>query len=257
MQIYKICENCENLLPGNKCTLFQKDPDGEFLRTKMLTESTCLLKEKNIDKEEIPIDRFVLTEELTRYAIKLARIVAKEGFDAIIGAARSGLLVATPIATFLHLPLFSISPVSGELRALGSGFRLKDDGKFKPKHILFIDDTIASGTTLKQIYKKLKEHNFVPSASAVAFAGPNVRNLVTYAAALYRLPHYLEWCFVNTGWARTMAYDFDGILCEDPTVYDTDPAYKEFLLYAKPLYLPKIFPINIISARCEYTRTRS
>ena len=258
MSIYKLCEGCKHLLLGNKCDLFREDPEGKFLRESILTEGACHFKEKNtFNEEEIPVDRFILTEDLVRYAIKLAGVVAKEGFDAVIGAARSGLLAATPIATLLHLPLFSISPVSGELLALGSGFRLGDAGNSVPKRSLFVDDTISNGGTIKHIYRILKEHNIVPAASAAIFASPHVVNLVTYTAALYRQPHYLEWCFVNTFWAQKMAYDFDGILCEDPTVYDTDPAYKEFILHAKALYLPKMFPINIISARCEYTRPGS
>jgi hypothetical protein len=57
-------------------------------------------------------------------------------------------------------------------------------------------------------------------------------------------PHYLEWCLFNCGYARKMAYDFDGVLTREGT--------------SRLMYAPRKYEVPlIITGRLESERTRS
>lgn len=249
------CQACRHFLPDGGCRMFRTGCDAHQRRAAALRNGCRFRRVKGIEPTTIPKDAFVTTADLIRLSQGLARELASENFDAVIGVARSGIIAASTIAVELHLPLFSVSPVSGRLHALGSGWRLGDEGNATPRAALLVDDTVANGHTLEKVRSTIKE---IPiAAGAAILVNPDKRETVDFAAATYPLPHYLEWCFVNTQWARNMAFDFDGILCDDPAFPDDDPAYAQFLINAPAKYLPRLLPAVIVSARCEWTRQDS
>jgi uncharacterized HAD superfamily protein len=77
---------------------------------------------------------------------------------------------------------------------------------------------------------------------------------------IYERPHFLEWNFPNAWVYANMAYDFDGIFCEDcPSEADDDGRrYEEFLRSAAPKYLPRNYPVKlIVTARLEKWRSQT
>lgn len=96
------------------------------------------------------------------------------------------------------------------------------------------------------------------SRAAVVYAHPTGRSAVDFTVAVLPGQHFLEWNWPNTGHAEQMAFDFDGILCEDIPIEDCDGGsrYERALENAKPLHLPRRKPIPlIVTARHERFRS--
>ena len=210
-----------------------------------------------IDSPTIATDTYITTERLIADAGRLIALLPPD-VDAVVGIARSGLLPATVIATRLHLPLWQIGK-GGPLEPVGAGGRMRGTPHPpRPKHALLIDDTAASGGSLREA-ASLIEHAW-PSATltrAVIYAHPMGRRSVDFAVAILPGQHYLEWNWANAGHGQRAAFDFDGILCEDIALEDCDdgPRYVSALQHAKPLHLPRLKPIPlIVTARHERYR---
>jgi len=91
----------------------------------------------------------------------------------------------------------------------------------------------------------------------LALYGPrDVRSLVDHLGYFYERPHFLEWCFGNTMLTESMAFDMDGVICEDVTAPDGTEEYEYFIDHARPLYPPRV-PVVIITAREERYRDRT
>lgn len=200
----------------------------------------------------IPPSKFIKTSKLVEDTITTVGFLSQidERIKGIIGIPRSGLIPASILATNMHLPLFSIDK-EGKLIQLQTGGRAENlsitDGKW-----LLVDDTCVSGTAIKKAAEKLglSRDEYV----SLAIYCDNLKS-VDFGAFLYYAPHFLEWCFVNTFYAKHAYFDLDGIICEDwidPKGEYTEfgnPDRIKFLYNAKPIYLPRKFPIKIITAR--------
>lgn len=202
---------------------------------------------------ELPPSRFVTWTDLTECGCLLARTLARENITSVIGVPRSGLFLANLIAVYLHIPLFAFDQKRRCLRTIGAGGRLPNSTDLGGNPVL-VDDTVSSGRTLNYVWEVLRGHYGIRNClKLVAYSSEWGEGLVDMAGWYYERPHYLEWCFVNTFWARSFAYDFDGVLCEDFVGGDATQ-YKRHLEEAKALYVPRLFPIFVVSARLEETR---
>lgn len=181
--------------------------------------------------------------------------------DLVVGVARSGLLPAGLVATWLHVPLRVISHDRG-LTEIGGGGRMQvlpnRDWSPTPKIVALIDDTAASGREMRRLVPLVRAA--YPDARiirAVVYAHPRGRRQVDVCVAEYPGPHYLEWNIHNSGHAFRGAYDFDGVLCRDIAREDDDdgPRYRLALEHAVPLNFPRRTPISlIVTARHERYR---
>lgn len=243
-ELHSLCSGCVWLLDSH-CTRI-KGCDAERLRGIYASRGHCPFKRLKMYTEPIiEPDVFVTLERLAALSRDMALYVAKEGFDAVIGIARSGLIPASIVAVMNHLPLWMVSPYSRTFGPASSGFRLADPGTEKPKRPILIDDTTSSGNSLRIAQAVLKDRGVDVAARAVVLCSPSTRDKVDFCCAIYEKPHYLEWCFANTFWAAEMAYDMDGIICADDA---------PDIITAAPLYLPKVNPAVIISARPDTVR---
>ena len=70
---------------------------------------------------------------------------------------------------------------------------------------------------------------------------------------LYRV---FQWNYLNHVFLKEAAFDIDGVLCVDPTREENDdgPKYKNFILNARPLFIPKHKIPYIITSRLEQYR---
>ena len=130
-----------------------------------------------------------------------------------------------------------------------------------PHCVLVVEDTASTGKSIAM------------AAEVVARRWPNAKiiNAVVYATTsgsahcdligrTYERPHFLEWNFPNAWMYKNMAYDFDGIFCEECPPGDDDDGrrYEEFLRNAAPKYLPRKYPVRlIITARLEKWRPQT
>lgn len=260
LDIYAQCQNCDHVRPQNRCAMFSAGCDAEQRRRVALARGCRYFRpqprrEKHAANKTLPAWQFVTTAELVADALRLAAELPASDFDGIVGVARSGLIPAAVIATHYHLPLWVVSPMTGRVNAIGSGYRLGDSGRPPDGRLLIVDDTACGGNTMRKVLdvlaKILPAHNLY---TAAAYATSDAATELDAVACVYPKPHFLEWNFANSHFAKDTAFDMDGIICVDPHCYDTDPAYKNHLAHAAPLYLPRKWPAIIVTARCERYR---
>lgn len=204
-------------------------------------------------------EKFITTAELASDANALVRRLPP-GLDAVVCVTRSGLLPGTIIATRLHLPMYGVSSSQPRRGAfvLPGGLRMADYEEREVKHVLLVDDTVATGHAMEHCLPVVKDA--WPAAKvtrAVVYCHPDKTASADVYEVLYGGFHWLEWNWISSGIAQVCGVDFDGILCEDIVPEDDDdgPRYRKALENARPLHVPRFRPVPIIvTARHERYR---
>lgn len=173
----------------------------------------------------------------------------------VVGVPRSGMLPAAAIATHLHLPLYELN---GSIRQIGAGGRARKIPSRSAGQLLVVDDTVYSGGAMKAARKRVQD---APAIFAAVYVRPEAAGVVDVFGEFLPSPHLLEWNFFNSGpftgraadprLRGGVAVDFDGVLCADPPMddSDTDPgrtAYGDWLTNAPPLHIPRHSPVKLI-----------
>ena len=174
-----------------------------------------------------------------------------ENVDAIIGVARSGLIPASIISTYLHLPLFSVSWHEPEnIVNLSGGHRKPSIDNIK--RVVVIDDSTASGTTWENL--KALDFKFPEVITAAIYVEPFAKIQPKIIGRYLSLPHLFSWNFFNNYMMEVTGIDFDGILCPDPP-FGSGPEYELWLSDAKRLLAIRMYKVKaIITARGEKYR---
>ena len=180
--------------------------------------------------------------------------------DLIVGIPRSGTLEANLLALYLNLPFTDIDTLirKGELR---SGSTRKCQNWIKSvaeaEHILVVDDSISSGKAMKEARRKIKEAGITNHVSFLAIYALGVsRNLVDIYFKICEQPRMFEWNYMHHWALEYVCMDIDGVLCEDPSVYQNDDGknYYDFLINAIPKIIPTQKVGKLVSCRLEKYR---
>jgi adenine/guanine phosphoribosyltransferase-like PRPP-binding protein len=226
-------------------------------------------KDYRANSEYVADFRWISTRKLVEDTISLiGSFPANVGGIAAIP--RSGLIPASILANYLHVPLYQITQ-DGKFNRLGHGLRGEAFGFANASNgsLVVIDDTVYSGRAINQVRTHLTKKG-VKALYAAVYVRPEVSHLVDIFSDYLASPHLLEWNWNNsivmTGqsidpvYGAGIASDFDGVICENPTVPDADggpglEAYRRWVSAARPLMLPRANPIPlIITARLERFR---
>jgi uncharacterized HAD superfamily protein len=166
----------------------------------------------------------------------------------VYGCPRSGMIPASIIATAIGADL----GVVGQETELISGKRKSTITLAnKGERILLVDDSINSGTSM-ELNKKILNKDCLTCA---IYTKRRSKNKVDIAGPCVNSKRLFEWQFHGTKISRMAFYDMDGVICEDPTVYDDDGIdYQNNLINAKPLYLPQVRVRGICTNRLERWR---
>lgn len=184
-----------------------------------------------------PWVRWITTADLVQGAVELCSQLPLD-IGAIIGIPRSGLIPAAVMATYLHLPLYTISP-DNEIIPAGGGSRT-GYGKLLPTgEYLLVDDTNHNGLTIEYLRQRIPWLCDIPLAVVYA---KHPEKVDYYHQELPR-PHLMEWNLFNASFISSLATDLDGIICKNPPHSH------------KPLFLPRNREVGtIITARPESQR---
>lgn len=170
-------------------------------------------------------------------------------FDVVVGVPRSGLLVASMVATKLGKPLATPErPYEPWVS--------KHADRPEPKRFLLIDDSVGSGRMLEHAREQMKEAG-VPHESirtgALVVCKDTERLVDTYATSV-EFPRFFEWNMMHM--KQDVVADMDGVLCEEPTADDTrnDGAYEKWLTNARPYLIPTFEIPVILTSRIERYR---
>lgn len=164
---------------------------------------------------------------------------------AVYGIPRSGLLPASIIATALGVDLGVVGgpPLFGARKSLF----VREPGN----KILLVDDSIFGGGAMSRAKSILNKECY----TCAVYAHPKSKDCLDFYAIELDGPRFFEWNFAGIKATENYMFDMDGVICEDPRVYDDDgPGYQTEIKVVRPLYLPQTKIKAICTNRIERWR---
>lgn len=183
--------------------------------------------------------------------------------DFVVGIPRSGVVPAVMISSFLNVPYFDLdsftfvhAPRSGTRKVRG----VKDESS--KKKVLIVDDSINTGTELKRVKKRIEalsltfEFIYCAIYANEAYSQESEADITL---SIVPQPRVFQWNYRSHMVASFSCYDMDGVLCEDPTNEQNDDGekYIDFILNAKPLFIPHKKISAIVTSRLERYRPQT
>jgi len=195
-----------------------------------------------------------LTKDIRKAIINLPKDI-----DLVVGIPRSGMIPAYMIGSFLNLPVASLDEYLNNA-IVSSGSRPVISRNETIKKVLIVDDSVNSGGTLSKVKNKLIEKNEdIEYAFFAAYATDESKVLVDFYASICNQPRIFQWNYLYHDILSTACFDVDGVLCEDPTEEQNDDGerYIDFILNAKPLYIPNYKIKALVTSRLEKYREQT
>ncbi len=192
--------------------------------------------------------------DLNNIILKRLHILPRN-YDLIVGIPRSGMLPANLLALYLNKPYTDLhSFLNGHIYSSGERSQFFDSTE--RKKILVVDDSLSSGSALQQCKKLLDSYTDYTIEYCVIYVVPGKENKLDYWFESVPLPRYFQWNILNHVVLEKSCFDIDGVLCVDPTPEQNDDGsnYKDFLLHAKPLFIPGSKIGTIVTSRLEKYR---
>lgn len=196
---------------------------------------------------------FVTSAELMNWTTEWIKSFPTS-YDLIIGIPRSGLMVASIIATKLAKPL--TTPDSILAKRLWGSKPIEKKDSFSS--ILLVDDSIKSGKTMKRNLKLLLPNYGRNITTASLLVTEASKNLVNLYYKVIPQPRIFEWNFLHSKKGK-LASDMDGVICENcpPGVDGDEELYVKWLEKARPYLIPPFEIDVIISNRLERYRPQT
>jgi hypothetical protein len=218
-----------------------------------------LLPQRDADYGAAGPWRYITTADLLTATQKIVPQLPA-ALSGVVGIPRSGMLPASALAAWLHLPLYSLT-ASG-IWPVGSGSRGQRLRVNRNEPVLVVDDTVYQGRAMRAARAA------VPAGTAIyaaVYVRPGYQDAVDIAAELLPSPHLLEWNLFNSSLLKGLtanpalhggiAFDLDGVICANNPMPDEAPGYLPWLQSAPPLWLPRSYAVPlIITYRCECHR---
>lgn len=183
------------------------------------------------------------------------------GIDLVVGIPRSGMIPAYMIGQFLNLKVASLDEYLNEIETSNGERPLKTVGGLASKRkVLIVDDSINSGVSLQKVKEKLAKYKNEDFFTYYAvYATEKSKNMVDIYGAICDQPRIFQWNYLNHAILSQACVDIDGVLCVDPTEEENDDGekYINFILNAKPLYLPKYKIMALVTSRLEKYRRQT
>ena len=177
--------------------------------------------------------------------------------DLIVGIPRSGIIPAYMIALFLNKRVCSLDEfIEGNYENSNGGYRILDEKNKDVKKVLIVDDSICTGRAIKKAKDLLIEKTNYEISYLAIYTNNLNNDLVDYTFEYVPTPRLFQWNYMNLQWTEQACFDIDGVLCVDPTKEEnsTEEKYREFLLNAKPLFIPTFTINTLVTSRLEKFR---
>lgn len=169
-------------------------------------------------------------------------------YDLIVGVPRSGLMVASLIATKLAKPLSTSDNIIWTSKSIIT----------KPiRKILVVDDCITTGKSINTTADKIKE--LYPGAivhKGALFANEDNKWMLDTYCAILNGNQLFQWNLMHYK-IGVVGFDMDGVLCEECTDDDDEVKYLRFLSTARPYLIPEYEIDYIITSRLEKYRPQT
>lgn len=179
-----------------------------------------------------------------------------KNIDLIVGVPRSGMIPAYTIGLYLNKKVCTLDDfLSNNIPS--NGERTLDKIHLY-NNILIVDDSINTGSANSILMKKLSLIDVSEKVikTLAVYATKFSCNKVDYYFEIVDTPRIFEWNYLNHPQSSKWCFDIDGVLCVDPTEAENDDGenYREFLLNARPLFIPKYTIYALVTSRLEKYR---
>jgi len=180
-------------------------------------------------------------------------------YDLIVGIPRSGMIPAYMIGLYLNVNVIDFDGLV-ENRIIKTGITRKSkfilNTSWDAQKILIVDDSIMTGHSMKKKIEdvpQILKHKI--TTLAIYTNNPNRTDVDIYFKYL-SLPRVFEWNIYHSSVISRACVDIDGVLCCNPSNEENDDGekYINFILNAKPLYLPTNKIHSIVTSRLEKYR---
>ena len=172
-----------------------------------------------------------------------------KGVDAVVGIPRSGVLAASILALHAQVPLGTVDEYCARIGPAGDVER-----------VLLLDDTACGGGTMRRAFAKVSEarpDSTVITAAVYRAPGTGKGGVKRFVETL-PTPRMFEWNIWRSVHLPSVAFDMDGVFCEDPRFVDDDgPKIEAHCSGARPLNLPSRPVAAIVTCRLERWRPQT
>ncbi len=214
---------------------------------KVYTSDRFKLPRQVMHKIHYENPRFTSNAEMALYVDEWVKTFDVQ-YDLIVGIPRSGLLIASLIATKLAKPLATPD----------NSLWISKSISFRPiKQILVIDDCISTGRSIKAAAERIREK--YPEAkvhTGVLFANDKNKGMVDSYYTIINGYQLFQWNMMHYKMGP-VGFDLDGVICESSPNYRNEEKYLEFLGKAHPYLIPEFEIDFIITSRLEKYRPQT
>ena len=178
--------------------------------------------------------------------------------DLIVGIPRSGMIPATMLSMILSKQLCTLGEFLSDNYENLTTRRIAFNVNIK--NILIVDDSILSGNAISKtkrlIIKNKIDKKYNIKYLAIYYKNDNYNEFIDIAFEKVLSPRIFQWNYLNHTFLQDAAFDIDGVLCFDPNDKENDDGenYKQFLLTARPIFIPQYKIPYIITSRLEKYR---
>ncbi len=169
-------------------------------------------------------------------------------YDLIVGVPRSGLMIATLIATKLGKPLTTGDNIIWRSKSVAP----------KPiKNILVVEDCVSTGKSLQAAVDRIKE--LYPEANVhkgVLYATDRLKSEIDTYFGIINGIQIFQWNLMHYKFGM-VGFDLDGVLCEACPNDKDEEVYLRFLSTARPYLIPEYEIDYIITSRLEKYRPQT
>ena len=181
--------------------------------------------------------------------------------DLVVGIPRSGQLAANIIALYLNLPLTDMfSLAEGRIYSFDTTRRTKQEwirNISQARKILIVDDSSASGNSIRQAKEMLSDTEFYDRIIFLAvYVCETSRNFPDIYFEVVEMPRMFEWNYLHHLNAAESCFEIDGVLCPNPSEEqnDDDEKYIDFIRNVPARFVPTFEIGYLITSRLEKYR---
>lgn len=182
-----------------------------------------------------------------------------KSYDLVVGIPRSGMVPAYMIGLLKNLPVISYDEFVNDITPTKGDRNISSLSNEVARHVLFVDDSINLGNSYSRIMSRMpREYRGTPYSYDFLAIYASEKNKYSDVIIFneVKLPRLFQWNYRNHAVAQYSCYDIDGVLCVDPSDEENDDGerYIDFVLNAKPLYIPNYKIKALVTSRLEKYR---
>lgn len=184
-------------------------------------------------------------------------------FDAVCGVPRSGLLPASIIALRRNIRLVDLDSLLRDPSVAIQNAPIRQSNpiirynKRSGNKLLVVDDSASNQTTtISAIREALKDCKDLEISYAAVYRASSASTVDHYFKEV-PLPRMFGWNWFRHWELQFALLDIDGVLCEDWKLkqeQNEDPTYIDHLVNVKPLYIPDVPVLGLVTSRLSRYR---